>query len=346
MKIDELENNQEVEETVGISDFVFIEDEVGNVDTEDIEEDETEEEEDAISEEDIEEEYEEEIEVDDNAKALYETMVEKNILRSDDEFDNSWETLEKKIDELPQSIAKQIITEAPDVTQKLIKYAFALGDNANIDELSGFFNLMKNEKETVDSSILDDEEKSRELLKKEYLNSGQYDEDEIEDILDVLEDKNKIKSKVKKILDSRREESKNISDKKLQEVESKNEAVKAKRQEHYNSIINEIDSLGWKSNVKEELKRIIRPEVSGPITQKIQQSPKALVQLLNIYRLFDEEKGEFDFSSLEKKGESRSSNNIRKNIFKDKFSNSKSTKSSRKAKQNRILKEDIDLIME
>jgi len=341
--------DDEKDDKVGVDDFVFVQIEE---DEDEIIEDQEVETTEEVKESDLEEvntktqdDDIDEIEGDDDAIAIYKTLVDKGILDEDDQYDNSWDGLERKIDELPSVIARQIITEAPQATQDLIRYAFSLGSDASIDKLNEFFNVVKEGSEISALNILESEETAREFLRDQFLKTGRYDEDDIDDHLDILEDKNKLKAKAKGVIDSINKSKKQKSQQMLIEQEKVQESYQKQRQEHYSSIVNEIENTGWNSSVKNDLKKFLSPNVIQSINGHIQQNPKALVQLLNVYRMYDQEAGEFDFSSIEAKGASKETKKIRNNQMKDNFSNVRTNKSTSKKRNVKLFKDDIELTL-
>ena len=335
--------DDEKDEKTGIDDFVFVQ--IEDDEEEIIDEQEEEEIKEVSYNTEEDDDTTEEVDIDEDAVAIYKTLVDKGILDEDDKYDNSWDGLESKIDELPSVIARQIISEAPQATQDLIKYAFSLGNDASIDKLAEFFNVVKGESGISAIEVLESDETAREFLRDQFLKTGRYDEDDIDDHLDILEDKNKLKAKAKGVIDSINENKNKESQRMLAEQEKVQESYQRQRQEHYSSIVNEIENTGWNSSVKNDLKRFLSPNVIQTVNSQIQANPKALVQLLNVYRMYDQESGEFDFSSIEAKGASKETKKIRNNQMKDNFSNTRTNKSTSKKRNVKLFKDDIELTL-
>lgn len=254
---------------------------------------------------------------------IHNTMVKLGIFNEDEEFDGSLDKLEDKFKGLPQAVADAIISDANPIIQNLLAYSFERGDKLTRQEIKAFLDIEDANDAIPSDEELADNDKARAYLKKDYIAKNKdADDEEVEDYLDKLETKGKLSSRAKSIAEKDRESIAEQVKAKIEAEKQNNIKAEKQRQEFFQTISKELDSTSWNKKVKAEVIENLKPDVLVRKNEQIRKSPKALIQLANIYRMFDEKTGTFDFSSIEKEGESKATNKVKESIIKDSYNSS------------------------
>ena len=95
----------------------------------------------------------------------------------------------------------------------------------------------------------------------------------------------------------------------------------ARQAEAFRSQLEEtLTSTGWEPARIQKVRQVLQPTELNRLNEKILSSPMAVVQLANLYTLYDEKTGQFDFSSLvDVRAESRANQQKQASIQKDRF---------------------------
>lgn len=282
---------------------------------------------------------------DEIAIGTYKTLIEKNFIEEDAEFDGTWDSLDKIVSSLPTRVAHALIAQAPPVTQSLIQYALSGGEGMTLDKLEGFFNAVKDTTDSadVDISTIDG---ARKYIRQQMIAQGEDPED-AEDYIDVLEDKGegKLFSKAKTLL----EKEQNVKHSKAQQLMQQEAAEKAQREEYQKRFMQSIEEELSQTGYRNDRMNKIRNEIlTGSMNKKAHMansSPKALTQLADFFTYFDEAKGVFDLTSYKKHIAGKEVENIKNNIARN-FSRSEGTSrgsSTRKGKGSGL--EGLEIIL-
>lgn len=291
------------------------------------------------------EEEEEEEETDPlSPEEVYYGFLKETAPISEIEGEVTVEKLREVQDTLPEAFFMQAVKSLHPDAQELLSLAFNLGNEATSEKLGDFFN--KYNKGGIDPENITNH---REFLYNEYVRQGVFQsEDDLNNFLDDLEDKSKLESYSKTLASKKIEERKEQKNKELAAQEAVRKEKEREQKEFANKIKEQLDTTGWTDARKDVVLTHLNAEKFQSINQQVRKSPKAIVQLADVYSYFDEKTGEFDFSKLvSAKAESIKALGVKKNISKDKFSTSlsrigttagtESTKRKTKGK-NRVIK--------
>lgn len=191
----------------------------------------------------------------------------------------------------------------------------------NISDLPDFHERMKDYYSLYQETESNDDIDPKEYWKRHAINTLKMDEDDAEDFVADLEDKGKLEQAVERL--KKEEEERRIAQ--LNEIEQQEALSKQERQAVLEQFQNEMTSYlneqPWqntrKSMVVDALKNI------QTLSSQISSSPKALVQLADVFTYFDPKTGELNFDALiEERAKNYTSTKKKKNIAKDSFSSS------------------------
>lgn len=279
-------------------------------------------------------EYEEDLEESENdeegdeenftpAKIFYDFVVDNGILPPIENFDGNIETLKAELEDLPIKSFEKAVQSLPELSQAVVNYVFSK-EITSVEDFTEFINTMV--KPAYEEISFDDVDDARDYLRDKYSKMGIYsNDDDLEESLDLLEERGTLIRTAKSLA-----EKDNIqlreNVKKENELEKNNKLSYQKQQQEYvqklNKGINDtLNELPWQENRKKEVLTNLAPDTINRKNELIRQSPKAIVQLADIYSYFNEKTGEFDFSKLiDAKAESKANNRTKDNYQKDKFS--------------------------
>lgn len=263
-------------------------------------------------------------EEDENAvKYFYDFIVENGIIEELEEFDGSIETLRKEIEQLPYKSFKRAVETLPEISQKVVNYVFAKED-LDLDGLKSF--LEEDVRGLSNEIVISDEESARSFLEKQYRQMKIYaDDDDMEEAIDLLEERGTLIKTAKQLANKVNEEIKSEFDNKIKQMENEKQERFRLQQEQNEKMIQSINTtleeLPWNNNRKKAVIENLKPEVLHSKNEKIRMSPKAIVQLADLYSYFDEEKGEFNFQKLiDDKAASKVNTETKRRMQEDKFS--------------------------
>lgn len=264
----------------------------------------------------VEEETEESIEA---AKAVFTTLVHKGIIPDDKDFDGSWTKLEESLTSLPDRIAEDIIDSAPDITKKVLEFAFAAGETITKDALKNFVNTyledIDNSEKDVDVTTV---EGARAFMKEQL--SKSLKPVAVEAALDAMEDDESLVTEAKAKLEDVKKTNnhqKLIDDKNTENVQAA-ERVKQKTLAIQKELVTD--------NYSKEAIQVITNYLSdknnkvNTILKQALDEPKALVQLVHFLTKFDDKTKQFNFEGFVKEAATPAVLTAKKNILKDSFS--------------------------
>lgn len=231
------------------------------------------------------------VEVNETAKVIFEQLVEEQVLPDDSEFDGSWESLRKNISELPQKILNSIIETRNDVSKDVLRYIFT-SNNISKDEMLNF--IETNMKEISEESVsIDTLDSAREYLETLYKERGLKPK-VIEATLAVLEEDQTLLDEAKEEFEKKKLASKTNTEKLIAEKENEELKARQQRMEFTNSIIETLNSTGWKPNKVEAIKQRIANNEINPILAEIFKSPKALIKMVDFIGYYKNGDIEYD----------------------------------------------------
>lgn len=262
-------------------------------------------------------------------RVFYNFLVEQQFIDEDEEFDGTPEKLEHYMQNIGYYAFNKVAENLGDDGKNLLKYALSLGEDASKERLQEFFSV----RAQVPDVDFDDENEVKAFLKDYYLATKQYNEDDVDDRIEFLEAKGKLSSFAEKHYNELLE---NINAYEEQQISVEQQKQQAK-QELFNNVRSELMSYEWSLEKKKQVADKLNNKEFRRINNMIQQSPKALIQLADLYTYFDEEKQEFDLSNLIQKRQAtnkaqKSLDNLEKNSFSSSLSSIKNISRTKKGK--------------
>lgn len=278
------------------------------------EEDKVEETEEVETVEEVEETKEVEEEVDlTSTKTLYTAL--KDYLPLDDSEEPTEEFLREQINSLPEKVFLGYVESRPQFIQDFLIYQANL-ENPTQEQLVDFLKQYVIPEES--SFDLETTEGARSFLKSKKEFASLYGgEDNVEDALDLLEDKNKLLDVAKKIQEKEVSAKEAAKDAEILRA-AQEKAQKIERDKQFAlQIQQEADKLSWQDSQKRKALGQLNSKNISEKWQEITKSPKALIQFSNLLTYF--EGGNFDalYDKLEGKKSSVDNKNKAKVIEKD-----------------------------
>ena len=247
------------------------------------------------------------------AYGIYKTMVENGHWLESEEFKGSMEEVSDMFEQMPDMMFNSMVDAMPPVMKNLMTYGYQKGEALKESDLAEFFTKYNTvSSETVD---LDSTEGQRDYLKKVLISDGE-DADTAEDLLDLWEDKGKLASKATAKHSAEKAAKEEAAQEEITRLASQKAQAKESRKAFVQNVQKNIVDTGWKPKAQ----RAVLDEIfEGRLNHKskvISNHPKALVQLANYLRYFDEEKGEIDESAYKTQAFSASAKNVKSTIEK------------------------------
>jgi len=236
------------------------------------------------------------VEEDDRVKVLYYIMVDSNIIEADEEFKPTVENFEELVSVLPEHFLAQAVSKLPDFVQDIIQLGFE-NPSLSVDDISKFFETYHVAQERLVEPTTDDE--AYDFLKPVLLQTKLFPtEAKAEKYLDDLMEEGMLLDKAKEVYQERLEELDKLKQEELAQVSAMRKQAEEQQRAFYETLFDTVEDLDWESSRKKTVLDNLHPDEVQRKNQLIAQSPKALVQLADIYSYFNEDKGEFDFSDF------------------------------------------------
>lgn len=222
------------------------------------------------------------------SRVLYEYLLEQGYLDEQSDIEN----IESVLDEVPKNLLAKEIANLPQKAKDFLLYAYKMGDSFSDEHFDKYFNL-----NSIENS--EPEEVIKNHIKKDKTLSVLYDsDDKIENYIDDLKSTGDFDDVVKKLKQIGTDDVKQKLEQESKEAEQNRKDREEYQKKLVQSIHSSIDSTGWTKERKEKVLQNLSPTEVNRKNLLITNSPKAIVQLADIYSYFDEEKKEFDFSKL------------------------------------------------
>ncbi len=269
------------------------------------------------------------VEKDDIAEAFFDSLVQRGILAADEDFDGTFEYVEKKIDELPVTIYNNLIEQTPEVGRNLIQYVLDAGGNLTVDKLREFYEANLAEQAEPD---IDNADEAREYLEKHLKGQGLKPR-AIEAQLEDIETEGSIVDEAKKIYNENKQK---LTTKLLQEQKEENERI-AKLQEDFNAAAyKEVEQYSAKRQ------QAINSTVNnvGNILSNVYNNPKSYVQFVDLLSYYDVKTGEFNLEGFEKR-----SNTTTNNTLRDKLKTANIGKTTKSVTPDSLNEEKLELVL-
>jgi hypothetical protein len=269
-------------------DFDFIEQEEEDevVDDKVVNDEIPEEEEDANPDDDSEDELSDNVDTDDNAVAAFNYYKDNNFLTIDHEFDGTFDSLKEALDKQAQVSLVGAIQNFPSFLQPIIEYA-TLKDDITPEEVANF--LMQYQPPSFTEQDLQNDNDLAENYLTNSLKAEGLEDDEIEDRIDYLKDRNQLAKE--SIRQFRKDEQVREQEMNSQlEYVRQQEQVEQQQQEvfvqNFGQVLNDTN---WRTDHKQV---IAHEFTSGNFKTRMEhvfENPKALVKLVDFLANYDGE---------------------------------------------------------
>ena len=268
-------------------DFDFIEQEEEDEVVDDkVVNDEIPEEEDDNLDDDSEDESSDNVDTDDNAVAAFNYYKDNNFLTIDHEFDGTFDSLKEALDKQAQVSLVSAIQNFPPFLQPIIEYA-TLKDDVTPEEVANF--LMQYQPPSFTEQDLQNDNDLAENYLTNSLKAEGLDDEEIEDRIDYLKDRNQLAKE--SIRQFRKDEQVRQQEMNGQlEYIRQQEQVEQQQQEVFVQNFGQVlNNTNW----RDDHKQVIAHEfTSGNFKTRMEhlfENPKALVKLVDFLANYDGE---------------------------------------------------------
>jgi len=267
-------------------DFDFEEQEDDTVIDDKVVNDEIPEEEDDNLEDDSEDEPLDNVDTDDNAVAAFNYYKDNNFITIDHEFDGTFDSLKEALDKQAQVSLVGAIQNFPSFLQPIIEYA-TLKDDITPEEVANF--LMQYQPPSFTEQDLQNDNDLAENYLTNSLKAEGLDDEEIEDRIDYLKDRNQLAKE--SIRQFRKDEQV-----REQEMNSQLEYVRQQEQveqQQQEAFVQNFGQVLNDTNWRNDHKQVIAHEfTSGNFKTRMEhvfENPKALVKLVDFLANYDGE---------------------------------------------------------
>ena len=267
-------------------DFDFEEQEDDTVIDDKVVNDEIPEEEDDNLDDDSEDELSDNVDTDDNAVAAFNYYKDNNFITIDHEFDGTFDSLKEALDKQAQVSLVGAIQNFPSFLQPIIEYA-TLKDDITPEEVANF--LMQYQPPSFTEQDLQNDNDLAENYLTNSLKAEGLDDDEIEDRIDYLKDRNQLaKESIRQF--------KKDEQVRQQEMNSQLEYVRQQEQveqQQQEVFVQNFGQVLNDTNWRTDHKQVIAHEfTSGNFKTRMEhvfENPKALVKLVDFLANYDGE---------------------------------------------------------
>ena len=260
-------------------DFIEQEEEDGVVDDK-VVNDEIPEEEDDNLDDDSEDESSDNVDTDDNAVAAFNYYKDNNFLTIDHEFDGTFDSLKEALDKQAQVSLVSAIQNFPPFLQPIIEYA-TLKDDVTPEEVANF--LMQYQPPSFTEQDLQNDNDLAENYLTNSLKAEGLDDEEIEDRIDYLKDRNQLAKE--SIRQFRQQE----MDGQLEYIRQQEQVEQQQQEVFVQNFGQVLNNTNW----RDDHKQVIAHEfTSGNFKTRMEhlfENPKALVKLVDFLANYDGE---------------------------------------------------------
>lgn len=265
------------------------------------------------------------------AATLFYKELAANGIGKDDKDEYTFEDVNSLLNEytsaLPQQITEQIIESTPELGRKAVDYIFSKGADLTKDDLKSFVTTYL-EDLSSDDIVIDSDETARQVLEAEY--KGKFKPNVIEVMLDTLEDDGELQAEAKKLIESKPKKADQMLEQTKQE---KIDAAKA-QQDYINAINAQFDEFGWDKRLVSQLQSDFISGKTAKIFSEAGTHPKAMAQLINLGRYWDDKTKSFNFDKFIEKAGTKQAKSLKDKIEQDMFSSTPQTRSTKVTKEN------------
>lgn len=269
-------------------DFDFIEQEEDEVVDDKVVNDEIpeEEDEDASPDDNSEDELSDNVDTDENAVAAFNYYKDNNFITIDHEFDGTFDSLKEALDKQAQVSLVSAIQNFPPFLQPIIEYA-TLKDDVTPEEVANF--LMQYQPPSFTEQDLQNDNDLAENYLTNSLKAEGLDDEEIEDRIDYLKDRNQLaKESIRQFRKDEQVRQQEMNSQ-LEQIRQQEQIEQQQQEVFVQNFGQVLNSTNW----RDDHKQVIAHEfTSGNFKTRMEhlfENPKALVKLVDFLANYDGE---------------------------------------------------------
>jgi hypothetical protein len=245
-----------------------------------------EEEEDANPDDDSEDELSDNVDTDDNAVAAFNYYKDNNFLTIDHEFDGTFDSLKEALDKQAQVSLVGAIQNFPSFLQPIIEYA-TLKDDITPEEVANF--LMQYQPPSFTEQDLQNDNDLAENYLTNSLKAEGLEDDEIEDRIDYLKDRNQLaKESIRQFRKDEQVREQEMNSQ-LEQVRQQEQVEQQQQEVFVQNFGQVLNDTNWRTDHKQV---IAHEFTSGNFKTRMEhvfENPKALVKLVDFLANYDGE---------------------------------------------------------
>jgi len=244
------------------------------------------EEEDDNLDDDSEDESSDNVDTDDNAVAAFNYYKDNNFLTIDHEFDGTFDSLKEALDKQAQVSLVGAIQNFPPFLQPIIEYA-TLKDDVTPEEVANF--LMQYQPPSFTEQDLQNDNDLAENYLTNSLKAEGLDDEEIEDRIDYLKDRNQLaKESIRQFRKDEQVRQQEMNGQ-LEQVRQQEQVEQQQQEVFVQNFGQVLNNTNW----RDDHKQVIAHEfTSGNFKTRMEhlfENPKALVKLVDFLANYDGE---------------------------------------------------------
>lgn len=226
------------------------------------------------------------VDTDDNAVAAYNYYKDNNFITIDHEFDGTFDSLKEALDKQAQVSLVSAIQNFPSFLQPIIEYA-TLKDDVTPEEVANF--LMQYQPPSFSEQDLQNDNDLAESYLINALKAEGLEDDEIEDRIDYLKDRNQLtKESVRQFKKDEQVRQQEMNSQ-LEQIRQQEELEQQQQEVFVQNFGQVLNSTNWRNDHKQ---LIAHEFTSGNFKTRMEhlfENPKALVKLVDFLANYDGE---------------------------------------------------------
>lgn len=226
------------------------------------------------------------VDTDENAVAAYNYYKDNNFITIEHEFDGTFDSLKEALDKQAQVSLVSAIQNFPSFLQPIIEYA-TLKDDVTPEEVANF--LMQYQPPSFSEQDLQNDNDLAESYLVNALKAEGLEDDEIEDRIDYLKDRNQLtKESVRQFKKDEQVRQQEMNSQ-LEQIRQQEELEQQQQEVFVQNFGQVLNSTNWRNDHKQ---LIAHEFTSGNFKTRMEhlfENPKALVKLVDFLANYDGE---------------------------------------------------------
>jgi hypothetical protein len=250
------------------------------------------------------------IEADPNAQAIFNIYRDEGFIKTE-EFDGTYDGLRQALlqetQTLEDNVFNAIVESPPEFAKPVVDLVLSKGQDLTKEELFEFVDTLRQ----VD--ITEDNLQPEQFLTKYYKENMGWDDEDINDRLETLKDKEKLEAEAKMLFKRQNETTLANNQAKLEEARQQRETVKQQQKEFITDLSSSLSS----SYQRPKAQKLYNEFMTGSFKNKLEDiltKPDLLHQLVDFISYYDGEK--FNMDTFKKEAFSPDVNKVQKNVQK------------------------------